>query len=312
MIILDGLTKQYGGATVVDHVSMQIEPGSFTVVVGQSGSGKSTLLRMINRLVEPTAGTVTIDGEDVSGIPGHVLRRGIGYVIQGHGLFPHRTVAQNIATVPNLLGWAKPRTQARVAELLAALQLDPAQFADKYPHELSGGEQQRVGVARALAAGPNILLMDEPFGALDPIIRLKAQADVKAIQRRFGTTILLVTHDMDEAFNLGDRIAVMSEGVLQQFGAPADLLLRPANDYVSRLIGASDRSFRLLSLISAGAAAEPGPTDGLPRIPADATLKDALADLMWRGADDVAVADTAGATLGRLSLRGILARGHAR
>lgn len=310
MIELGNLTKRYGEVDVVSDVSMQIQPGSFTVVVGQSGSGKSTLLRMVNRLVEPTAGRVLIDGRDVASIPGPILRRGIGYAIQGHGLFPHRTVAQNVATVPTLLGWPKVRIRARVAELLEALQLDPALFAGKYPDELSGGEQQRVGVARALAAGPNILLMDEPFGALDPIIRVKAQDDVKAIQRRFETTILLVTHDMEEAFHLGDAIAVMSGGKLQQYGKPEDLLLRPANDYVSRLIGSSDRALRALSLKTARDAAEPGDTAGLPPIAPDANLRDALAELIWRGADAAAVSGEAGAPPGRLSLRRILALGR--
>ncbi|WP_460449320.1 ABC transporter ATP-binding protein [Alsobacter sp. SYSU BS001988] len=314
MIVLDALTKRYGDTTVVDRVSMTIEPGTIAVVVGQSGSGKSTLLRMINRLVEPSSGTVTIDGVDVAAKPGHELRRGIGYAIQGHGLFPHRTVAQNIATVPRLLGWPRARTAARVTELLEAFGLDPAQFAGKYPHELSGGEQQRVGVARALATEPNILLMDEPFGALDPIIRMKAQDDLLAIQRRFGTTVLLVTHDMDEAFHLGDRIAVMSGGRLLQYGAPAELLVRPADDYVARLTGSSERAFRLLSLLRAGDAVEPGaPPAGTPgAVDADASLKDALAELVWRGVDRIAVTGPDERPLGVLTLRGVLERGRAR
>ena len=209
MIDVESLTKQYGSATVVDDVSMSVARGSIAVIVGTSGSGKSTLLRMINRLVEPSRGRVRIDGQDTTTTPGHLLRRRIGYAIQGHGLFPHRTVAQNIATVPRLLGWAADRIAARVAELLRIFQLEPAEYAGKFPHQLSGGQQQRVGVARALAAEPAVLLMDEPFGALDPIIRGKAQDDLRAIQRQFGTTIVLVTHDMDEAFRLGDRVAVI-------------------------------------------------------------------------------------------------------
>ena len=212
MIEIDGITKSYDGNVVVNDVSMTIEPRTVTVIVGTSGSGKTTLLRMINRLVEPTAGTIRLDGEDNRSMPGFELRRRIGYAIQGHGLFPHRTVAQNIATVPVLLGWDKARIDAKVAELLTLFQLDPAAFASRFPHELSGGQQQRVGVARALAAEPNVLLMDEPFGALDPIIRAKAQADLLAIQRVLGTTIVLVTHDMDEAFHLAHKIAVMDKG----------------------------------------------------------------------------------------------------
>ena len=310
MIAIEGVTKRYGEATVVDDVSMAVESGSMTVVVGQSGSGKSTLLRMINRLVEPSSGRVTIDGVDVSTVPGPQLRRGIGYVIQGHGLFPHRTVAQNIATVPRLLGWPRDKTRARVEELLALLQLDPKQFASKYPHELSGGEQQRVGVGRALAAGPKILLMDEPFGALDPIIRLKAQDDLKALQRRLGATVLLVTHDMDEAFRLGDRIAVLNEGRLQQCGTPAELLLRPATPYVQQLVGSSDRSYRLLALTTAAEAVEAGPAEGLPGIDGGATLREALAEIVWRDAPALAVLAEDGKPLGRLSLQAILARGR--
>ncbi|HEY9010558.1 MAG TPA: ABC transporter ATP-binding protein, partial [Devosia sp.] len=209
MIEIDGLTKTYDGTTVVDHVSFKVEAGDICVVVGTSGSGKTTLMRMINRLVEPTSGSVRIKGRDTRDFVVHELRRQIGYAIQGHGLFPHRTVAQNIATVPSLVGWDKAKSAKRVDELLTLFQLDPAQYRNRLPSELSGGQQQRVGVARALAAEPEILLMDEPFGALDPIIRHKAQTDLLAIQKRFGTTIVLVTHDMDEAISLGSRIAVM-------------------------------------------------------------------------------------------------------
>ncbi|MGH8315190.1 MAG: ATP-binding cassette domain-containing protein, partial [Steroidobacterales bacterium] len=186
MIEIEALSKRYAADPVVDNVSLAIERGTITVIVGTSGSGKSTLLRMINRLVEPTSGRVRIDGAATTSMQAHILRRRIGYAIQGHGLFPHRTVAENIATVPRLLDWEKARVQRRVAELLAIFQLDPKEFAGKFPHELSGGQQQRVGVARALAAEPALLLMDEPFGALDPVIRGKAQDDLLEIQRRFG------------------------------------------------------------------------------------------------------------------------------
>ena len=209
MIEIEHLTKRYGETIVVDDVSFRVEEGTIAVVVGTSGAGKSTLLRMINRLVEPSSGRVLIDGRDTLSIPEDELRHSIGYVIQGYGLFPHRTVSQNIATVPRLLGWDRKSVTARVEELLDLFQLDPAEFAGKFPHELSGGQQQRVGVARALAAKPALLLMDEPFGALDPVIRGKALEDLLAIQRRLGATIVLVTHDMNEAFHLGDRIAVM-------------------------------------------------------------------------------------------------------
>ena len=309
MISVENLTKQYGAATVVDGVSMLIERNSITVIVGTSGSGKSTLLRMINRLVEPTRGRVLIDGNDTTGEPPHLLRRRIGYVIQGHGLFPHRTVAENIATVPRLLGWDEARIRARVEELLCVFQLDPGAYAAAFPHQLSGGQQQRVGVARALAAEAAVLLMDEPFGALDPIIRAKAQDDLLDIQRRFGTTIVLVTHDMDEAFLLGDRVAVMSQGRVLQYDRPAVLLTRPADPFVSRMTGIADRALRLLSLTTAGEAALPGVCDG-PAVAASASLREVLSELLWCGAESAAVVDADGTRRGSLTLAAILARGR--
>jgi osmoprotectant transport system ATP-binding protein len=309
MIAIENLSKQYGSTRVVDAVSMAIESNSITVIVGTSGSGKSTLLRMINRLVEPTSGRVLIDGKDTTREPAYLLRRRIGYVIQGNGLFPHRTVAENIATVPRLLGWEASRIRARVEELLAVFQLDPAAYASAFPHQLSGGQQQRVGVARALAAGPAVLLMDEPFGALDPIIRAKAQEDLLDIQRRFGTTIVLVTHDMDEAFRLGDQVAVMSQGRVLQYDRPQVLLTRPADPFVSRMTGIADRAMRLLSLTTAGEAAVPGTSDG-PAVAASASLRDALSELLWCGADSVAVLDEEGRPRGHLTVAAILAHGR--
>jgi osmoprotectant transport system ATP-binding protein len=309
MIEIDHLTKRYGATTVVDDVSFQVEEGTITVVVGTSGAGKSTLLRMINRLVEPTAGRVLIDGEDTRSIPEDELRHRIGYVIQGYGLFPHRTVAANIATVPRLLGWDRNKIAQRVEELLDLFQLDPAEFAQKFPHELSGGQQQRVGVARALAARPALLLMDEPFGALDAVIRSKAQDDLLAIQRRLGTTIVLVTHDMNEAFHLGDHIAVMDQARLLQHGTPAELLMRPADDFVERLVGTAERPFRLLTLTKVQDALEPGSTEGEP-IAASESLHDALARLMWSGREALPVADASGAIIGQVSVGGILEHGR--
>jgi osmoprotectant transport system ATP-binding protein len=309
MISVEHLTKQYGATTVVDDVSMTIERNSITVIVGTSGSGKSTLLRMINRLVEPTRGRVLIDGRDTGAEAPYRLRRRIGYAIQGHGLFPHRTVRENIATVPRLLGWDEARVGARVEELLEVFQLDPATYAHAFPHQLSGGQQQRVGVARALAAEPSVLLMDEPFGALDPIIRAKAQADLLDIQRRYGTTIVLVTHDMDEAFHLGDRVAVMSQGRVLQYDRPAVLLTRPADPFVARMTGVSDRAMRLLSLTTAGEAALPGASDG-PAVAASASLREVLSELLWRGAESATVTDADGTPRGRLTVAAILARGR--
>jgi len=310
MIQIEKLCKRYGDAVVVHDVSMVIEPRTITTIVGTSGSGKSTLLRMINRLVEPTAGRVLIDGNDTTAEPAHLLRRRIGYAIQGLGLFPHRTVADNIATVPQLLGWTQDRIDERVTELLQLFQLEPAIFAAKFPHELSGGQQQRVGVARALAAKPNVLLMDEPFGALDPIIRTKAQEDLLGVQRKLGTTVILVTHDIDEAFRLGHRVAVMSQGRLLQHDRPEALITHPADPFVSQLIGADDKALKLLSLIQAGAAAAPGSVEG-PAVPASASLRDVLAELVWRGTTGANVTAADGTLAGHITLASILARGRA-
>ncbi|MGN6448069.1 MAG: ABC transporter ATP-binding protein [Brucella intermedia] len=305
MIEFDHITKRYNGRAAVDAVSFTIEPHSIAAIVGTSGSGKTTLLRMVNRLVEPTDGEIRIDGRSIMDEPGHVLRRRIGYVIQQNGLFPHRTVAENIATVPLLLGWDKQRIDRRVDELLDLFQLEAADYRDRYPHELSGGQQQRVGVARALAAGPNILLMDEPFGALDPVIRAKAQEDLKAIQRRLGTTIIRVTHDREEAISLGDRIAVMDDGKLLQYGPPAEILARPATDFVERLVGTGERPFRLLSLMDLKTVLQPGDASG-ETLPVTASQRDALAALLWSGRKALPVLDAEGRPLGRVTLDRLL------
>ncbi|MCB1474938.1 MAG: ABC transporter ATP-binding protein [Rhodobiaceae bacterium] len=306
MIEAEHLTKQYGPVTVVDDVSLVVPARKVAAIVGTSGSGKTTLLRMINRLVEPTSGIVRIDGEDTRTIAAHELRRRIGYVIQGHGLFPHRTVAQNIATVPQLLKWKAKRIDERVDELLELFQMPPADFRLRMPHELSGGQQQRVGVARALASGPNLLLMDEPFGALDPIIRTKAQDDLLAIQRRFDTTIILVTHDMNEAIRLADLIGVMDEGRLLQYGPPGELIARPASPFIEALLGAHEGPFQLLSLITAGELAEPGEADGEP-VDAESSARDAYADLLWSGRTAAPV-ERQGAPVGRITLEALAAR----
>ena len=307
MIEIENITKRYDATTVVDDVSMVIEPRTIAVIVGTSGSGKTTLLRMINRLVEPTSGVIKLDGADNRSVPGYELRRSIGYAIQGHGLFPHRTVAQNIATVPVLLGWDKERIKARVDELMTLYQLDPEEFGPRYPHELSGGQQQRVGVARALAAEPNVLLMDEPFGALDPIIRTKAQEDLLAIQKRFGTTIILVTHDMEEAVHMGDKIAVMDAGKLLQYARPAEILAKPASTFVETLVGVSERPFRLLSLGRVRDAVENGSAEG-EAIPGDASQRDALAEMLWSGRSALPVKGADGKPLGRVTVDGLVKR----
>ena len=248
MIELSGLVKRYGGTTVVDGVSLSVAKGELLVLLGESGSGKTTTLKMVNRLVEPTAGTVRIDGRDTAGIPGHELRRHIGYVFQKIGLFPHLTIAENIAVTPRLLGWPEERIRARVDELLSLVELD-AGLGARRPSELSGGQQQRVGVARALAAEPPVMLLDEPFGALDPLTRDKLQDAFRALRARLGFTAMFVTHDMAEALLLGDRVAVMRGGKLVQVGTPRELVESPADEYVAGLLGTPRRQAESLGAI---------------------------------------------------------------
>jgi osmoprotectant transport system ATP-binding protein len=251
MIRLNDVTKRYPDGTVaVGDLTMEIAGGEITVLLGSSGCGKTTTLRMINRLIEPTSGTIEVDGRDIATVPVHELRRGIGYVIQQAGLFPHRTVADNIATVPKLLGWDKQRQRTRALELIELVGLEQA-MADRFPSQLSGGQQQRVGVARALAADPPVLLMDEPFGAVDPVRRGALQQEFRRLQRELRKTVVFVTHDVDEAVLLGDRIAIMQEhGHVAQYGPPDALLARPANEFVASFIGGT-RGLKLLSLRSA-------------------------------------------------------------
>lgn len=307
MIELSHVIRRFGPLRAVDDVSLSVPTGEIAVIVGTSGSGKTTLLRMINRLVEPDAGTITIAGRDTRDIAPDELRRGIGYAIQGNGLFPHRTVGQNIATVPRLLGWDRVRTRARVDELLSLFRLDPAAFRDRMPRQLSGGEAQRVGVARALAAEPPILLMDEPFGALDPLIRDKAQEDLLALQKRYGTTIVLVTHDMEEAIRLGTRIAVMDGGRLLQYARPEEIIAAPATDFVRALLGSGDPALRMLALHPVRDLVEPGPAEG-PPINADMTLRAALSECLWSGRSALPVISE-GVSLGRITRTALLAAG---
>ncbi len=243
---LRGVSVRYdNGTDVVRRVDLGIEGGTFTVLLGPSGCGKSTLLRTINRLVEPREGTVLIDGEDVRERDPDELRRGIGYVIQAVGLFPHYTVAENVAVVTQLLGWDRRRIARRVDELLALVSLDPAKYRDRRPRELSGGEAQRVGVARALAGEPRVLLMDEPFAAVDAIVRASLQDAVAQLHRELQTTIVFVTHDVDEALRLADRVVVMNAGRVVQVDAPETILAHPADDFVRRLVGIDAEARRL-------------------------------------------------------------------
>ncbi len=251
MLLLEAVTKRYGSREAVHELTLEVRDGETCVLIGPSGCGKTTALRMVNRLVEPTSGRIVIDGDDVADVDPVQLRRRIGYVIQNVGLFPHQTVATNVATVPRLLGWARERIRSRVDELLKLVGLDPATFRDRYPHELSGGQRQRVGVARALAVDPPILLLDEPFGAVDPITRERLQHEFVNIQDTMHKTALFVTHDVDEAIAIGDRIAIMRQGgVLEQHDTPVNVLERPASDFVAELFG-SDRMRRLARLDAA-------------------------------------------------------------
>jgi osmoprotectant transport system ATP-binding protein len=251
MIRLENVTKRYDATTAVDGLTLEVAAGEVCVLIGASGCGKTTTLRMINRLIEPTSGTILVDGRDVMEGSPEELRRSMGYVIQSVGLFPHITVAENILTVPKLLGWDRGRMDARARELLQLVGLDPGEYGGKYPRQLSGGEAQRVGVARALAADPPVLLMDEPFGAVDPLTRERLQAAFARIQRELRKTVVFVTHDVDEAIRLADRIAVMRDGRLQQYDTPERILDHPANRFVHDFMG-SDRALKRLGRIQVG------------------------------------------------------------
>ena len=285
LIRFEDVRKEFRNQTVaVDDLDLEVRKGELLVLVGPSGCGKSTTLRMVNRLVEPTGGRILLDGADIMSTDAVALRRRVGYVIQNVGLFPHKTVAQNVATVPGLLGWDRKRTRARVEELLTLVGLAPETYSTRFPHELSGGERQRVGVARALAVDPPVLLMDEPFGAVDPEGRRRLQTEFRRIQSELGTTVMLVTHDIDEAVLLGDRVAVFSKGgVIEQIDTPLRLLSQPANAFVENFIGAG-RSMRMLGLgdvarddLRSLDAVHPGAE--LASIPLGTSLDEAFAEL---------------------------------
>ena len=301
MIELEGVTKHYGGRSVVDALSLAVSTGEFCVLLGSSGCGKSTTLRMINRLVMADAGTIRVGGEDVTRVPPELLRRRIGYAIQSTGLFPHWTVADNIATVPRLLKWPAPRVARRVDELLELFRLDPALYRRKYQHQLSGGEQQRVGVARALAADPELLLMDEPFAAVDPITRDALQGELARLHRATGKTIVFVTHDIEEALRLATSIAIMDQGRIVQRGAPLELLERPANDFVRDFVGRQGLGLKLLSVRRVAERVRPGAAAGEP-LPQEASLRDALSAMTARRTDRLPVADAAGHAVGVITL----------
>jgi osmoprotectant transport system ATP-binding protein len=304
-ISLEHVGKVYPDGTVaVGDLSLDVSAGELVVLIGPSGSGKSTVLRMINRLIEPSKGRILIDGEDVTAQDPVELRRRIGYVIQNVGLFPHQTIRTNIGTVPRLLGWNRRKTGARADELLELVGLDPKTYGGRYPHELSGGQRQRVGVARALAADPLVLLMDEPFSAVDPIVRGRLQEEFLRLQAAVRKTIVLVTHDIDEAVRLGDRIAVLGEsGRLLQYDRPPTLLGSPVSEAVRDFVGA-DRGIRRLTVTPVRSAMRPlggiEDVERLPQVDADGTLYDALAAMLTAGALNVVVAEQ-GSPVGTVS-----------
>lgn len=308
MIALEALTKRYAsGPPAVDSLSLEVVTGEVCALIGPSGSGKSTTLRMINRLIEPTSGRIWLDGEDVTRLPPVELRRRMGYVIQQVGLFPHLNVADNVATVPRLLGWSRARVDARVRELLDLVGLDPAVYSRRWPHQLSGGQRQRVGVARALGADPPLLLMDEPFGAIDPITRHRLQAEFLDLQRRVRKTVVFVTHDLEEAVLLGDRVALLSQGGrLEQYATPGELLGSPATPFVADFVG-SDRSLRRLAVVPlkledvAPLSGEPPPA----RVAVGVSLRDALAAILDSASGAVAVEDDGGDVAGVMTASSI-------
>lgn len=324
MIRFEHVTKRYAdGTTAVDDLSFEVAEGELVTLVGPSGCGKTTTMMMVNRLVEPTAGRVLVDGRDVADVDPVALRRKIGYVIQQVGLFPHRTVLDNTATVPALLGWKKAAARARAAELLDLVGLDPATYGSRYPAQLSGGQRQRVGVARALAADPPVLLMDEPFGAVDPVVRERLQNEFLDLQATVRKTVLLVTHDIEEAVRMGDRMAVYGQGRIEQFDTPATVLGSPATPYVADFVGA-DRGLKRLAVtpvtdadldpltdlapLTDGAPEESGAPaeNGAPApVPLGTSLKDALAVLLQHDTGRLTVTGEDGRPLGVLTPAGV-------
>ncbi|EML2223676.1 ABC transporter ATP-binding protein [Klebsiella aerogenes] len=305
MIEFDGVNKAFAGQPAVKDLNLHLRGGAFSVLIGTSGSGKSTTLKMINQLVEQDSGVIRFAGEDIRRQPLLTLRRRMGYAIQSIGLFPHWTVAQNIATVPQLQKWPRGKINERIDELMALLGLEPL-LRDRYPHQLSGGQQQRVGVARALAANPEVLLMDEPFGALDPVTREALQQEMLRIHRLFGRTIVLVTHDIDEALRLADHLVLMDGGEVVQQGEPLQMLLQPKNAFVETFFGRSELGVRLLSLRGVG--------DYLrrdERLTGDAlnvsmTLREALSQFVAHRRDVLPVVDEQGEACGTLHFADLL------
>jgi osmoprotectant transport system ATP-binding protein len=310
MIEIRDLVKHFAGAArpAIDHLTMTVPEGEVCVLIGPSGCGKTTTMRVINRMIDPDGGTIRVAGRDIMRVDPVELRRSIGYVIQQIGLFPHWSIAQNIATVPRLLGWDDARTGKRVDELLTLVGMEPRLYRDRYPRELSGGQRQRIGVARARAADPPVMLMDEPFGAIDPITRARLQDEFLRILRSLRKTIVFVTHDIDEALKMGDRIAIMRDGALVQYATPEAILAQPADAFVSSFVG-SDRALKRLALVRAEEALETGAAPSHAHaVSADTSLRDALAAMFGSGVDTLAVVRD-GETIGVITVEAI--RRHA-
>lgn len=306
MIELKNVTKRYGEQTVIDNLSLTIARGKITVVIGLSGSGKSTILRMVNRLEPFDSGSITFQSRSILDYKPEGLRRRMGYAIQSNGLFPHWNVAKNIATVPRLLGWDNAKIEQRVDELLVMLNLDPALYRHRMPHQLSGGQQQRVGVARAMAAKPEILLMDEPFGALDPITRKSMQTELRRIHQLNGKTILLITHDIDEALYLADHIVLIDKGSILQQGTPLEILTAPANSFVQEFLGSESRGLKILSQLPVKTILRPQASVSARKdIRQDATLAEALSYFIAERASELSVSDHQGSAVGHIELNDI-------
>jgi osmoprotectant transport system ATP-binding protein len=306
-VVFDEATKQYAGRPepAVDHLSLTVPAGDICVLVGPSGGGKTTALKLVNRLISLTSGDIRIDGTSILEHDLTELRRGIGYVIQQVGLFPHMTVGGNIGTVPRLLGWSRQRIRDRTVELLELVGLEAAD-GKRYPAELSGGQRQRVGLARALAANPPLMLMDEPFGAIDPIVRGRLQDEFLRLQHELRKTVLFVTHDIDEAIKIGDRIAIFRQGGrLAQYDTPETILERPADEFVAQFVGA-DRALKALALRTLADLDLAPAADGGPRVPATTSLRDALSLLITEHHDALVVVDGDGKTLGSVTREDLL------
>jgi osmoprotectant transport system ATP-binding protein len=309
VIEFDAVDKSYAGQRVLGPVTLSIPQGALCVLVGPSGCGKSTTLKMINALITPDAGSIRIGRQPLESRPVEELRRGIGYVIQSGGLFPHWRVRDNIATVPRLLHWDEQRIAERVGEVAGIAEIDRA-LLDRYPHQLSGGQQQRVGVARALAADPDIILMDEPFGALDPVTRVGLRQELARLHRDTGKTIVLVTHDMDEALALGTMIVVMQAGGIVQSGTPADILAHPNNSFVHDFVGGADAMMKLLEFRKVQDILRKGEQAAGDPVPPGATLRSALIEMIASGRTVLPVTDASGAAIGTIRIDDIVAAGR--